>query len=72
MTAAISEADRKLETETRVQALQRAPDDYAPSEGEQKTRRNHTPSEGERRQMETETRVQALQRAPGRLRTFGR
>ena len=69
---------RQLETETRVQALQRAPRDCAPSEGEQKTWENHSPSEGEqktqryhtpseggRRQLETKTRAQALQRASG-------
>ena len=43
--------------------LQRAPGDYALSEGEQKTRRYHTPSKGGRRQLETKTRVQALQKA---------
>ena len=37
----------------------------APSEGEQKTRENCTPSEGGRRRLETETRAQVLQRAPG-------
>ena len=52
-----------MERETQVQALQRAPDDCAPSEGEQKTRRYHTPSEGGKRQLERETRAQALQKA---------
>ena len=54
-----------METETRVQALQRAQGDCAPSEGETETREIRTPSEGGKRRMETETRVQALQRAPG-------
>ena len=44
---------RRLETETRAQVLQRAPGDCAPSEGEQKTRENCTPSEGGRRRLET-------------------
>ena len=35
-----------------------------PSEGEQKTRENRTPSEGGKRLLETKTRVQALQRGP--------
>ena len=40
-------------------------DGCPPSEGEQETRENHTPSEGGKRQPETETRAQALQRASG-------
>ncbi len=56
---------RRMETETRVQALQRASGDYAPSEGEAKMRENCTPSEGGKRRMEMKMRVQALQRTPG-------
>ena len=56
---------RRMETETRVQALQRTPGDYTPSEGETETREIRTPSEGGKRRMETKTRVQALQRAQG-------
>ena len=53
-----------METKTRVQALQRAQGDCAPSEGEAKMREICTPSEGGKRRMETKTRVQALQRVP--------
>ena len=52
-----------METETRVQALQRVPGDCALSEGEAKMREIRAPSEGERRQLETKTRAQALQKA---------